>query len=381
MVERDIFTDDHHAFRDVARAFVTRELASHHEKIIERRGIDREAWLAAGRQGLLGLDVPEQYGGSGANDFRFNVVLTEELAARGLAFASSFGIHVDVVAPYLVELATEELRQRWLPGYCRGDIIGAVAMTEPEAGSDLAALRTRAVRDGSGWILTGTKTFITNGCSADLIVVAARTGPDRSHGISLFAVQADDAGFRRGRKLDKIGQPEADTAELIFDDVRLPADRLLGEQDRGFQHMMQRLVRERIHGAVTNTAHAYAVFTETLDYVKNREAFGRPIGQFQHNRMLLAELATQLDVTRAFVDRCVIQHAEGVATAVDAAKAKWWSAEVQNRVLDACLQLHGGYGYMNEYRVGRAWVDARVTKIWGGTNEIMQELIGRSLGL
>jgi long-chain-acyl-CoA dehydrogenase len=308
-------------------------------------------------------------------------VLTEELDACSLAFASSFGIHVDVVAPYLVELGTDEQKQQWLPGYCRGELIGAIAMTEPSAGSDVAGIRTRAVGRGTDWVLNGAKTFITNGHSADLFVVAARTSEDRTHGISMFVVDANTPGFQRGRKLDKIGQPEADTAELFFEDVRLPASGLLGEPNRGFHYMMQRLVHERMHGAVANVAHAYAIFVETLEYARTREAFGQPIGGFQHNRMLLADLATQLDVTRAFVDRCVAAHACGTATAVDAAKAKWWSAEVQNRVLDSCLQVHGGYGYMNEYRVGRAWADARVTKIWGGTNEIMRELIGKSLGL
>jgi alkylation response protein AidB-like acyl-CoA dehydrogenase len=380
-MQRELFESDHEAFRDAVRAFVSLELRSQHEKIIATRAIPRETWLAAGAQGFLGLGVPEVYAGSGANDFRFNAVLTEELAACSLAFASSFGIHVDVVAPYLVELGTDEQKQQWLPGYCRGELIGAIAMTEPSAGSDVAGIRTRAVGRGTDWVLNGAKTFITNGHSADLFVVAARTSEDRTHGISMFVVDANTPGFQRGRKLDKIGQPEADTAELFFEDVRLPASGLLGEPNRGFHYMMQRLVHERMHGAVANVAHAYAIFVETLEYARTREAFGQPIGGFQHNRMLLADLATQLDVTRAFVDRCVAAHACGTATAVDAAKAKWWSAEVQNRVLDSCLQVHGGYGYMNEYRVGRAWADARVTKIWGGTNEIMRELIGKSLGL
>jgi long-chain-acyl-CoA dehydrogenase len=259
-------------------------------------------------------------------------------------------------------------------------MVTALGMTEPGAGSDLAALRTKAERDGDGWLLNGSKTFITNGIGADLVIVAARTGDGRKD-VSLFAVEGDAAGFTRGRKLDKVGQPEADTGELFFEDVWLPAENLLGELNRGFAHMMDRLPQERLSAAVSNTAHASAVLADTLEYVKERHAFGKPIGTFQHNRFLLAELVTQLDVARAYVDRCVEAHVVGELSAVDAAKAKWWTAEVQNRVIDHCVQLYGGYGYMNEYRVAQAWTDARVTKIWAGSNEIMKDLIGRSLGL
>ncbi|MGW4202580.1 acyl-CoA dehydrogenase family protein [Streptomyces sp. NPDC004726] len=381
-MRRTVFDVDHDTFRTSVRAFVERELRPRHEEFIQERSIDRAVWKTAGRQGLLGLLVPEEYGGSDAGDYRFTAVLAEELAKLSIAFASSFTIHCEVVAPYLVELAAEEQRRRWLPRFCAGELVAAIAMTEPSAGSDLAALRTTAVRDGEYWILNGSKTFITNGYGADLVIVAARTSPEKgAKGITLFAVETGTPGFERGRKLDKVGQHEADTAELFFHDVRVPAANVIGEVDRGFIHMMERLPQERIGAAVTNVAHAAQILDETLEYVKERHAFGQAVGSFQYNKFRLAELVTQIDVTRAFVDQCVAAHVEGGLTAVDAAKAKWWTAQVQNEVLDACVQLHGGYGYMNEYRVARAWQDARVTKIWAGSNEIMKELIGRDLGL
>jgi alkylation response protein AidB-like acyl-CoA dehydrogenase len=292
------------------------------------------------------------------------------------------GIHADIVAPYLRDLCTEEQKQRWLPGFCTGEIWTAIAMTEPSGGSDLAALRTTAVQEGDTYVLNGSKTFITNGYSADLVVVAARTTPGSgAKGISLFGVETGMEGFTRGRKLDKVGQEESDTAELFFQDVRVPAANLIGERDRGFIHMMERLPQERLGAAVSNIAHAAAVLEETLAYIRERKAFGQPIGAFQHNKFLAAELVTMIEVSQAFVDQCVVAFNDGTLTAVDAAKAKWWSAQVQNDVIDACVQLFGGYGYMNEYRVARAWRDARVTKIWAGSNEIMKELIGRELGL
>jgi long-chain-acyl-CoA dehydrogenase len=361
---------------------VERELRPRQEEFIQQRAIDRAAWKAAGQQGLLGLLIPEQYGGSEAGDYRFTAVLHEEFARLSVAFASSFTIHCEVVAPYLVELTTEEQRERWLPRFCAGELVTAIGMTEPSAGSDLAALRTTAVRDGENWTLNGSKTFITNGFGADLVVVAARTSPDKgAKGITLFAVETDMPGFERGRKLDKVGQHEADTAELFFHDVRVPAANVIGEVDRGFIHMMERLPQERIGAAVLNLAHAAQILDETLEYVKERKAFGQSVGSFQYNKFRLAEMVTQIEVTQAFVDQCVAAHVTGRLSAVDAAKAKWWTAQVQNEVLDACVQLHGGYGYMNEYRVARAWQDARVTKIWAGSNEIMKELIGRDLGL
>jgi len=381
-VQRSIYDEDHEAFRASVREYLDRHVTPHVEDFIEARAMPREIWVEAGKQGFLGLEIPVEYGGSAAGDYRFNAVLAEELATVSMAMSSCFGIHFDVVAPYLVELTTPQQRERWLPDFCGGELITAIAMTEPSGGSDLAALKTTAVRDGDDWVLNGSKTFITNGYSADLVVVAARTSPEKkARGITLFAVENGMAGYTRGRKLDKVGQTESDTAELFFDDVRLPDANRIGEVDRGFISMMERLPQERVGSSISNLAHAAQILRETVVYAKERKAFGQPIGAFQHNKFLLAELVTQVEVTQAYVDQCVLAHSHGQLTAVDAAKAKWWSAQVQNDVLDACVQMHGGYGYMNEYRVARAWRDARVTKIWAGSNEIMKELIGRDLGL
>lgn len=381
-MQRTIFDSDHEAFRESCRTFVDRHLRPHQEKHIANHEFGREMWLEMGKQELLGLKIPVEYGGSGVEDPRFLMVLAEELAKLAFAYASCVGIHADCVAPYLVDLGTAEQKRCWLPKFCTGELLTGIAMTEPSGGSDLANLKTTAVRNGNDWILNGSKTFITNGYSADLIVVAARTSPERkAHGITLFAVENGMPGFERGRKLDKIGQPESDTAELFFADVRIGADNVIGEVDRGFIYLMERLVTERIGAAVSNIAHARQILDETIDYVKERRAFGQPVGSFQANKHRLAELVTRCEVTQAFIDACVLQQVDGVLDAVDAAKAKWWTAEVQNEVLDACVQLWGGYGYMNEYRVARAWSDARVTRIWAGSDEIMKELIGRDLGL
>jgi alkylation response protein AidB-like acyl-CoA dehydrogenase len=378
-MRRNLFEDEHDWFRESVREFALRELTPHREAHRRDHGIPRSAWLAAGRAGLLGVSLPEELGGAGG-DFRFNAVMGEELAAAGLAYASSFGIHTDVVAPYLLELTDAGQRERWLPRFVSGELVTAIGMTEPEAGSDLAALRTAAARDGDGWVLNGSKTFITNGAGADLVIVAARTGEGRS-AISLFAVEKGAPGFGQGAPLAKVGQPEADTAELFFEDVRLPAAALLGEVDRGFAYMMERLPQERLSAAFANLGHAAAALEVTLAYVKDRRAFGRPIGTFQNSRFALAEARTAIDVAFAFADRCLAEHVAGRLDPIDAAKAKWWSAEVQNQVIDTCVQMHGGYGYMDEYDVARAWTDARVTKIWAGSNEIMKEVIGRDLGL
>ncbi|MBN9623059.1 MAG: acyl-CoA dehydrogenase family protein, partial [Actinobacteria bacterium] len=354
-------------------------LIANREEHRRQHSISRSAWLAAGQAGLLGVALPEELGGAGG-DFRFNAVMAEELARAGLAYASSFGIHTDVVAPYLLELTDAGQRERWLPRFATGELITAIGMTEPEAGSDLAALRTTAKADGDGWVLNGGKTFITNGAGADLVIVAARTGEGRT-AISLFAVEKGSPGFVQGAPLDKVGQPEADTAELFFEDVRLPAEALLGEVGKGFAYMMERLPQERLSAAFANLGHAAASLADTLVYVQERRAFGRPVGTFQNSRFVLAEASTAVDVAFAFADRCLAEHVAGRLDPIDAAKAKWWSAEVQNQVIDACVQLHGGYDYMDEYGVARAWADARVTKIWAGSNEIMKEVIGRSLGL
>jgi alkylation response protein AidB-like acyl-CoA dehydrogenase len=381
-MRRTIFDEDHEAFRATCRTFVDRVLRPDQEKHIANHEFGRQMWLEMGKLDLLGLNVPEEYGGSGVDDPRFALVLAEELSKLAFAYSSCVGIHADCVAPYLVDLGTEEQKRRWLPRFCTGELVTAIAMTEPGGGSDLAALKTTAVRDGDGWVVNGSKTFITNGYSADLVVVAARTSPEKgAHGITLFAVETGMPGFERGRKLDKVGQPESDTAELFFADVRVGPQQVIGEVDGGFIAMMERLVIERMGAAVNNLSHARQILDETLAYVKERHAFGQPIGSFQANKFTLAELVTQADVTQAFVDACIMEQLNGTLTAVDAAKAKFWTAQVQNEILDACVQLWGGYGYMNEYRVARAWSDARVSRIWAGSNEIMKELIGRDLGL
>ena len=382
-MRRTVFTDEHEAFRDVAREFVERQVKPRLDVMREDREIDRTTWLEAGKQGLLGIAVPEEFGGGGVDDFRFNSVFNEELSRVSAALGSSFSIHADIVAPYLLELTTDEQKQRWLPGFCSGETITAIGMTEPSGGSDLASLRTTARRDGDSYVVNGSKTFITNGYNCDLVVLAVRTGSteDRARGVSLLAVEAGTPGFTRGRKLHKIGQPEADTAELFFDNVRVPVENLLGEENRGFPAMMTRLAQERLSCAISNVAHAKQILDETLDYVKERKAFGSSVGSFQANKHRIAELVTQIDVARAFVDTCLDAHVRGELSAVDAAKAKLWSSEAQNAVIDACVQLYGGYGYMQEYRVAQAWADARVSRIWAGSNEIMREIIGRDLGL
>jgi alkylation response protein AidB-like acyl-CoA dehydrogenase len=380
-MQRKIFEPEHDALRKTAKEFVDRVVRPREQEFIENKQIPRDVWLEAGKQGLLGLQVPEEYGGGGSEDYRFSVVVGEELAGFSVGLGSTYGIHADVNAPYMTKLTTDEQKQRWLPGYCSGELWTAIGMTEPSGGSDLAALKTTAVRDGDTWVLNGSKTFITNGYSADLVIVAARTDPSKgAKGISLFGVEAGMEGFSRGRKLDKIGQPESDTAELFFENVRVPHANLIGTQDRGFIHMMQHLAQERIGAASSNLALTRSILDETIQYAKDRKAFGSPIGQFQWNKFLMAELVTKVEVTQSFIDDCIMLHVDGKLSAVDAAKAKWWSAQIESEVLDACVQLHGGYGYMREYRVTRAWADARVTKIWAGSNEIMKELIGRDLG-
>lgn len=381
-MKRSIYESDHEDFRSSVREFLAREVEPHLEEHIENKQFGRDFWLKAGEAGLLGLEVPEEFGGFQANDYRFNAVLMEELSHVNAALSSCVGIHADIVAPYLVELTTEEQKKRWLPGVASGENLCAIGMTEPSGGSDLAALKTTAVRDGDDWVINGSKTFITNGYSADLVVVAARTAPEKkARGITLFGVETTKEGYSRGRKLDKVGQPESDTAELFFENVRCSDDDIIGELDHGFIHMMQNLPQERLGCAISNLAHAKQILIETLEYSKERKAFGQGIGSFQHIKFLFAEMFTQIDVTQAYIDQCVVAHSARELTATDAAKAKWWTSQIQNEVLDHCVQIHGGYGFMNEYRVARAWKDARVSKIWAGSNEIMKELIGRELGL
>ena len=383
MVARTLYEPEHEDLRRSAQEFLARHVLPRHEEFVAAKAIPRDVWIEAGKQGFLGLHIPEEYGGGGiGDDYRYAAVLAEVWAGFSGAFSSCIGIHSDVNAPYLVELTTQEQRRRWLPPFCTGELWTAIGMTEPGGGSDLKALRTTAVRDGDVYVVNGSKTFITNGYSADMVITAVRTDPEKgAKGISLLAIETGMPGFTRGRKLDKVGQDESDTAELFFTDVRVPVANLIGEEGQGFVAMMERLPQERVGAAVSNLANARAILDETLGYVRERKAFGQSIGSFQHNTFLLAELVTTVEVTQAFVDQAVMAHVRRELTAVDAAKAKWWTAQVQNDVLDACVQLFGGYGYMNEYRVARAWRDARVTKIWAGSNEIMKAIIGRDLGL
>src|ERR1700712_165591 len=380
-MQRTIFDDDHHAFRDAVKGFVRTEIVPNGDRFREQHGLDRPFWKAAGALDLLGIAVPAEYGGSEIDDFRFNMILNEELSKAGAAYGSCVGIHVDICEPYLVDLTTDEQKARWLPKFCSGENLCAIGMTEPEVGSDLAALRTTAVRDGDEWVINGGKTFITNGGSADSVITAVRTGEAGPKGVSLILIPTDAPGFERGQKLSKIGQHESDTAELFFNDCRVPITNLIGEEGRGFIYMMERLEQERLSCAISNIAHAWGAYEETLKYVQDRRAFGQPIGRFQNSQFKLAEIATELDAAQAYVDHCVTLHGLGVLDAVDAAKVKLLSSEVQGRVIDVCVQLHGGYGYMEEYFVGRAYNDARVTRIWAGSNEIMKLVIGRSLGI
>ena len=380
-MRRTVFEAEHEQFREVVREFLAREVAPHAEAWEAAGIVDREVYRAAGKHGVIGFNVPEQFGGGGVADFRFNAIVAEELAVAGPG-TPAFTLHNDIVAPYLITLGSPEQQQRWLPGFAAGDLIGAIAMSEPGAGSDLAGVRTHAERDGGDWILSGSKTFISSGINADLVIVVTRTDPTAGHrGFSLLVVERDMPGFTRGRNLEKIGQKSQDTAELFFDQVRVPAANVLGQEGRGFYHLMHNLPAERLSIAVSAVAGARAVLDETVTYTKNRTAFGQPIGAFQHNRFVLAELDTELDVARVYVDRCLEAVTVGELTAVEAAKAKWWTTELQKRVVDACVQLHGGYGYMLEYPVARAYLDARVQTIYGGTTEIMKEIIGRDLGL
>jgi alkylation response protein AidB-like acyl-CoA dehydrogenase len=381
-MQRDLFEPDHDAFRQTVRGFYERHVIPFHKQWEIDGIVDRGIWPEAGKQGLLGIDVPEEYGGGGVEDFRYNTIVIEE-NVRARASGVGFGLHNDVVAPYLLKLATDEQKQRWLPRFCTGEIITAIAMSEPGAGSDLQGIATTAVRDGDDYIVNGQKTFITNGIHSDLVIVVVKTDPEAkaAYGTSLLVVERGMAGFERGRNLDKIGLKAQDTAELFFTDVRVPRTNLLGEENRGFFHLMDNLPQERLAIAVGAVAACERVLEETLGYVKSRTAFGRPIGSFQHSRFVLAELATEIQIARVFVDRCIRELNAEALSVSDAAMAKWWTTELQKRVVDAGLQLHGGYGYMLEYPIAQAYLDSRVQTIYGGTTEIMKEIVGRSLGI
>jgi alkylation response protein AidB-like acyl-CoA dehydrogenase len=382
-MRRTLYDADHEAFRDTVRTFLAKEVVPHAAEWDRAGIVPRELFAAAGAQGLIGTAVPEEFGGGGTPDFRFNAVLGEEVMRAGVAGpGAGLCLVNDVCLPYFLDLATAEQQARWLPGIAAGELVPAIAMTEPGAGSDLAGITTTAVRDGDEWVVNGAKTFITNGINADLVVTVVRTDPaERHRGLSLLVLERGMPGFERGRNLDKLGMHAQDTAELSFTDVRVPAANLLGDEGRAFAHLVDRLPQERLGIAVAGVAGAAAALSWTLEHVRTRTAFGQPIGAFQNTRFRLAEIATEVDVAQAFVDACVLALNDGELTAVDAAKAKWWCTELQGRAVDACLQLFGGYGYMTEYPIARAWADARVTRIYGGTTEIMKEVIGRELGL
>jgi alkylation response protein AidB-like acyl-CoA dehydrogenase len=383
-MKRTLYEADHNDLRSSYASFLTREVEPVYESWeTETECIDREVFRRAGEAGFLGLQVGEEHGGADTEDFRFNAILAEEGFSRGLAgFAMAVQIQNDVVLPYLTELTTPEQKDRWLPGVVSGEIITAIGMSEPGTGSDLAHLKTTAVRDGDHYVVNGAKTFITNGINADLVVCAVRTGTTGTHrDISILALEADTPGFSRGRNLQKLGLHSQDTAELFFSDMRVPVENLIGEEGQGFKYMMQRLPQERLTIAIASAAAAQGALQGTLDYVKERTAFGRPVGTFQNSRFELASCFGELQVTQAHIDAEILAHNQQDLSAEDAAIAKWWATEVQGRVVDRCLQLHGGYGYMLEYPIARFYADARINRIYGGPNEIMLEIVGRSMGL
>ncbi|MGW0591436.1 acyl-CoA dehydrogenase family protein [Streptosporangium sp. NPDC002607] len=380
-MQRDLFEEEHQLFRETVREFLAREVAPHHAQWEKDGIVPREVWKKAGEIGVFGFGVPEEFGGAGITDFRYNAVISEEVISTG-ASGLGFSLHNDVMAPYFVDLTDDEQKARWLPGFTSGELITAVAMSEPGAGSDLQGIRTTAVREGDHYVVNGQKTFITNGINSDLVVAVAKTDPEAgARGISLLVVERGMEGFTRGRNLEKIGMHAQDTAELFFDNVRVPAANLLGPQEgQGFFQLMANLPQERLSIAVMAVAAAETVLRATIEYCKSRTAFGRNIGSFQNTRFVLAELDTEVEIARHYVDKCIRALNAGELTAVDAAKAKWWTTELQTKVIDRCLQLHGGYGYMMEYPVAKAWIDSRVQTIYGGTTEIMKEIIGRSFG-
>ncbi|GEL24436.1 acyl-CoA dehydrogenase [Pseudonocardia sulfidoxydans NBRC 16205] len=383
-MRRTLFEDDHEAFRDSFRTFVQAEIVPHHDAWEQAGIVPRELFATAGRSGFLGIEIPEEYGGGGVRDFRFNAVMDEELMGCGAAAAGlGLSLHNDICLPYFMAYCNDEQRARWLPGIASGELITAIAMTEPGIGSDLASMSTTAIRDGDHYVVNGAKTFITNGINADLVITAVKTDPAEKHkGMSLVVVERGMEGFERGRNLDKLGQHAQDTAELSFTDVRVPVANLLGGQEgQGFAQLVGNLPQERLSIGYAAVASARYALGLTLDYVKERKAFGTPIGSFQNSRFVLAELDTEIDIAQHYVDACVRALDAGELTAADASKAKYWCTELQGRVVDRCLQLFGGYGYMTEYPIAKAFADARVTRIYGGTTEIMKEVIGRSLGL
>ncbi|MEM6723396.1 MAG: acyl-CoA dehydrogenase family protein [Bacteroidota bacterium] len=379
-MKNNILEEEHIMFRDAMRTFSEKEVQPHNKRWEDAGQVDREIWQKAGSNGFLCMDMPEAYGGMGVKDFRFNAIVAEELIKVG-ANGPGFILQTDVFAPYIQHYGTDEQKKRWIPGMVSGDIITAIAMTEPNTGSDLQAVRTTAIKDGDHYILNGQKTFITNGILSDLVLVVAKTDPsEKASGISLIAVERGMEGFERGKNLDKIGMKAQDTAELFFNDVRIPAENLLGQEGHGFYYLMAQLPQERLSIAATAIAAAEAALDITIKYCNERTAFGRKIGKFQNTRFKLAELKTEIEIGRTFVDQCILELNKDELSVEKAAMAKYWCTDLQCKVADECLQLHGGYGYMNEYAIAGHYKDARVQRIYGGTNEIMKEIIGRSMG-
>ena len=383
MKHRTVFGPEHEDFRTLVREFIAREVLPNVAAWDEAGIVDKQVYKAAAVAGVLGFSVPEEYGGLGIDDFRYNAIVAEEIAiAGGGANGLALTLINDILAPYLLRLTSEEQKQRWLVPLARGEMTFAIGMSEPGAGSDLAGIRTSARREGDQWVINGQKTFISNGILSDAVVVVCRTDPEAGHkGFSLIVVEDGTPGFERGRKLSKIGLKTQDTAELYFSDCRVPAENLLGTEGRGFLHLVENLPSERLSIAISGIAGARRTFAQALQYAKERQAFGQPIGSFQANRFTLAEMATELDIAQVYIDDCIRRVVDGTLTAVDASKAKWWCTELHKKVVDRCLQLHGGYGYMLEYPVAQDYQDVRITTILGGTTEIMKEIIGRDLGV
>jgi acyl-CoA dehydrogenase len=380
MIERSLFTADHEAFRDSFRRFTEKEIAPFHAEWEEQGYVDREVWRKAGANGFLCMTMPEQYGGASV-DKLYSVVQMEELSA-GFYSGIGFGLHTEIVAPYILRYGTEDQKKRYLPKLASGEMVGAIAMSEPAAGSDLQGVKTTAVRKGDHYVLNGSKTFITNGWHADLVIVVAKTDPEAgAKGTSLLLVERGMPGFERGKRLKKVGLKAQDTSELFFQDVKVPTDNLLGGEGRGFICLMEQLPWERLQIAIGAVAAMQSAIDLTLAYVKDRKVFGQPVGAYQNTRYKLAELQSEAQVARVFVDKCTELEVQGKLDSATASMAKYWCSDLQNKVIDECVQLHGGYGYMWEYPVARAWADARVQRIYGGTNEIMKELISRSIGL
>ncbi|MCL4861288.1 MAG: acyl-CoA dehydrogenase family protein [Caldilineaceae bacterium] len=379
-MQRMIFEREHIMFRDAVRRFVEKEITPHHAEWEAAGIVPRELWRKAGQMGFLGMAAPEAYGGGGVDDFRYNAILLEELAYAG-ATGPGIAVHNDIVIPYILHYGAEEQKARWLPAMCSGECITAIGMSEPSTGSDLAAVRTTAIRQGDHYVVNGQKTFISNGILNDLVIAVVKTDPDERHrGISLLAIERGMAGYERGRNLDKIGRKAQDTAELFFHNVQVPIENRLGDEGAGFRYLMEQLPQERLAIAVAAVAACEAALALTVQYCHERRAFGQPIGRFQNSRFWLAEMKTEIQVARVFIDRCIADLNARTLTADEAAMAKWWTTELEKKVMDQCLQLHGGYGYMLEYPISKFYLDARVQTIYGGTTEIMKEVIGRAMG-